>query len=146
MKRPSSLGGAFLEVILTVSFPGGGRSKIVSRIQKLRKEVALEPTDIVEVYFESLDNDKSICERVLHSQSLSQKHQKEKNKIKPENFNGRKKGYKNVELESNFFQDKEKLQTCSLYDLHYMYFMMNCIAGMPLVLHCFHILQCRLMQ
>ncbi|KAI4335394.1 hypothetical protein L6164_014039 [Bauhinia variegata] len=70
MKRPSSLGGAFLEVILTVSFPGGGRSKIVSRIQKLRKEVALEPTDIVEVYFESLDNDKSICERVLHSQEL----------------------------------------------------------------------------
>ncbi|KAI4335392.1 hypothetical protein L6164_014038 [Bauhinia variegata] len=43
---------------------------IVSRIQKLRKEVALEPTDMVEVYFESLDNDKSICERVLHSQEL----------------------------------------------------------------------------
>nr|KYP68047.1 Isoleucyl-tRNA synthetase, cytoplasmic [Cajanus cajan] len=43
-------------------------SKIVNRIQKLRKKVALEPTDMVEVYFESLDDEKSISQRVLHSQ------------------------------------------------------------------------------
>jgi len=42
--------------------------QIVNRIQKLRKKVALEPTDTVEVYFESLDDDKSVSQRVLHSQ------------------------------------------------------------------------------
>ncbi|KAI4305042.1 hypothetical protein L6164_028432 [Bauhinia variegata] len=51
-------------------FEAGAAREIVNRIQKLRKKVALEPTDMVEVYFESLDNDKSICERVLHSQEL----------------------------------------------------------------------------
>ncbi|KAL6553648.1 hypothetical protein OROGR_007490 [Orobanche gracilis] len=42
--------------------------KIVNRIQKLRKKVGLEPSDMVEFYFESLDEDKSISQRVLHSQ------------------------------------------------------------------------------
>ncbi|XP_062107730.1 isoleucine--tRNA ligase, cytoplasmic [Humulus lupulus] len=51
-------------------FEAGVAREIVNRIQKLRKKVALEPTDIVEVYFESLDQDKSISERVLHSQGL----------------------------------------------------------------------------
>ncbi|PON74964.1 Isoleucine-tRNA ligase [Parasponia andersonii] len=51
-------------------FEAGVAREIVNRIQKLRKKVALEPTDIVEVYFESLDEDKSISERVLHSQEL----------------------------------------------------------------------------
>ncbi|KAF4390301.1 hypothetical protein F8388_019956 [Cannabis sativa] len=51
-------------------FEAGVAREIVNRIQKLRKKVALEPTDIVEVYFESLDQDKSISERVLHSQEL----------------------------------------------------------------------------
>uniref|UniRef100_A0A2N9FJH6 isoleucine--tRNA ligase n=1 Tax=Fagus sylvatica TaxID=28930 RepID=A0A2N9FJH6_FAGSY len=42
--------------------------EIVNRIQKLRKKAGLEPTDIVEVYFKSLDEDKSLSERVLNSQ------------------------------------------------------------------------------
>ncbi|XP_057456760.1 isoleucine--tRNA ligase, cytoplasmic [Lotus japonicus] len=49
-------------------FAAGAAREIVNRIQKLRKKVALEPTDTVEVYFESLDEDKSISQRVLHSQ------------------------------------------------------------------------------
>ncbi|KAL9296210.1 hypothetical protein ACSQ67_022106 [Phaseolus vulgaris] len=49
-------------------FEAGAAREIVNRIQKLRKKVALEPTDTVEVYFESLDDDKSVSQRVLHSQ------------------------------------------------------------------------------
>ncbi|KAF7827268.1 isoleucine--tRNA ligase, cytoplasmic [Senna tora] len=49
-------------------FEAGAAREIVNRIQKLRKKVALEPTDMVEVYFESLDEDKSVSQRVLHSQ------------------------------------------------------------------------------
>ncbi|KAG4979321.1 hypothetical protein JHK85_033279 [Glycine max] len=49
-------------------FEAGAAREIVNRIQKLRKKVALEPTDMVEVYFESLDDDKSVSHRVLHSQ------------------------------------------------------------------------------
>lgn len=44
--------------------------QIVNRIQKLRKKAALEPTDMMEAYFESLDQDKSVSQRVLHSQVL----------------------------------------------------------------------------
>ncbi|KAF3455800.1 hypothetical protein FNV43_RR00442 [Rhamnella rubrinervis] len=51
-------------------FEAGIAREIVNRIQKLRKKAALEPTDAVEIYFESLDQDKSISERVLHSQEL----------------------------------------------------------------------------
>ena len=47
-----------------------GSLQIVNRIQKLRKKIALEPTDIVEVYFESLDQDKSVAQRVLQSQVM----------------------------------------------------------------------------
>ncbi|KAK4566798.1 hypothetical protein RGQ29_002877 [Quercus rubra] len=46
----------------------GVAREIVNRIQKLRKKAALEPTDIVEVYFNALDEDKSLSERVLNSQ------------------------------------------------------------------------------
>ncbi|KAB1213335.1 putative isoleucine--tRNA ligase, cytoplasmic [Morella rubra] len=49
-------------------FEAGVAREIVNRIQKLRKKAALEPTDIVEVYFNSLDEDKSLSERVLNSQ------------------------------------------------------------------------------
>ncbi|XP_054780469.1 isoleucine--tRNA ligase, cytoplasmic-like [Prosopis cineraria] len=49
-------------------FEAGAAREIVNRIQKLRKKSALEPTDMVEVYFESLDEDKSVSQRVLHSQ------------------------------------------------------------------------------
>ena len=42
----------------------------MNRIQKLRKKAALEPTDIVEVYFNALDEDKSLSERVLNSQVI----------------------------------------------------------------------------
>ncbi|PNY05548.1 isoleucine-tRNA ligase cytoplasmic-like [Trifolium pratense] len=49
-------------------FEAGAAREIVNRIQKLRKKIALEPTDTVEVYFQSLDADTSISQRVLHSQ------------------------------------------------------------------------------
>ncbi|XP_065639216.1 isoleucine--tRNA ligase, cytoplasmic-like [Quercus suber] len=49
-------------------YEAGVAREIVNRIQKLRKKAALEPTDIVEVYFNSLDEDKSLSERVLNSQ------------------------------------------------------------------------------
>ncbi|WJX44971.1 isoleucine--tRNA ligase [Trifolium repens] len=49
-------------------FEAGAAREIVNRIQKLRKKIALEPTDTVEVYFQSLDDDTSISQRVLHSQ------------------------------------------------------------------------------
>jgi isoleucyl-tRNA synthetase len=44
--------------------------QVVNRIQKLRKKTGLEPTDAVEVYFESLDEDKSISQQVLNSQVM----------------------------------------------------------------------------
>ena len=49
-------------------FEAGIAREVVNRIQKLRKKVALEPTDVVEVYFESLDEDKSVLQQVLNSQ------------------------------------------------------------------------------
>lgn len=49
-------------------FEAGTAREIVNRIQKLRKKVALEPTDTVEVYFQSLDDDASISLGVLRSQ------------------------------------------------------------------------------
>ncbi|XP_010525919.1 PREDICTED: isoleucine--tRNA ligase, cytoplasmic [Tarenaya hassleriana] len=49
-------------------FEAGVAREIVNRIQKLRKKAALEPTDFVEVYFESLDEDKSLSQQVLNSQ------------------------------------------------------------------------------
>jgi len=45
--------------------------KIVNRIQKLRKKSGLEPTDFVEVYFQSLDEDESVSKQVLVSQVTS---------------------------------------------------------------------------
>lgn len=49
-------------------FEAGVAREVVNRIQKLRKKIALEPTDVVEVYFESLDEDKSVSQQVLNSQ------------------------------------------------------------------------------
>ncbi|CAE5968340.1 unnamed protein product [Arabidopsis arenosa] len=46
----------------------GVAREIVNRIQKLRKKSCLEPTDFVEVYFESLDMDESVVQQVLCSQ------------------------------------------------------------------------------
>ncbi|XP_038711378.1 isoleucine--tRNA ligase, cytoplasmic-like [Tripterygium wilfordii] len=51
-------------------FAAGVAREVVNRIQKLRKKVALEPTDMVEVYFNSLDEGKSSVEQVLKSQEL----------------------------------------------------------------------------
>ncbi|KAJ6741156.1 SOLEUCYL-TRNA SYNTHETASE [Salix purpurea] len=51
-------------------YEAGVAREVVNRIQKLRKKVGLEPTDAVEVYFESLDEDKSISQQVLNSQEL----------------------------------------------------------------------------
>ncbi|KAF5197657.1 Isoleucine--trna ligase [Thalictrum thalictroides] len=49
-------------------FEAGVAREVINRIQKLRKKTGLEPTDAVDVYFESLDNDKSTLHRVLNSQ------------------------------------------------------------------------------
>nr|DAD24502.1 TPA_asm: hypothetical protein HUJ06_025966 [Nelumbo nucifera] len=51
-------------------FEAGVAREVVNRIQKLRKKAALAPTDMVEVYIESLDDDKSILQHVLNSQEL----------------------------------------------------------------------------
>ncbi|KAI3934371.1 hypothetical protein MKW92_006840 [Papaver armeniacum] len=48
-------------------FEAGVAREIVNRIQKLRKKAGLEPTDMVEVYYESLNDDKSI-QNVVNSQ------------------------------------------------------------------------------
>lgn len=49
-------------------FGEGVAREIVNRVQKLRKKSGLEPTDMVEIYFESLDDDKSVVLQVLDSQ------------------------------------------------------------------------------
>ncbi|WCJ41408.1 Isoleucine--tRNA ligase cytoplasmic [Euphorbia peplus] len=49
-------------------YESGVAREVVNRIQKLRKKIALEPSDVVDVYFESLDEDKSKLKRVLDSQ------------------------------------------------------------------------------
>ncbi|MCL7025555.1 hypothetical protein MKW94_001011 [Papaver nudicaule] len=49
-------------------FEAGAAREIVSKIQKLRKEAGLEPTDMVNVYYESLDGDKSVLQNVVNSQ------------------------------------------------------------------------------
>lgn len=52
-------------------FEAGVAREVVNRIQKLRKKAGLEPTDTVEVYFESLDEDKSISEQILEAQEAN---------------------------------------------------------------------------
>ncbi|XP_058214010.1 isoleucine--tRNA ligase, cytoplasmic isoform X2 [Rhododendron vialii] len=49
-------------------FEAGVAREVVNRIQKLRKKAALEPTDMVEVYFKSLDEDESTSQQILNSQ------------------------------------------------------------------------------
>ncbi|KAG1365421.1 hypothetical protein COCNU_12G004210 [Cocos nucifera] len=44
------------------------RQELLVRVQKLRKKAGLEPTDIVEVYYKPLDNDKHILENIVNSQ------------------------------------------------------------------------------
>lgn len=44
--------------------------QVVNRVQKLRKKSALEPTDSVEVYFKSLDDDASVSAEMLKSQVI----------------------------------------------------------------------------
>lgn len=56
-----------------ISFYSNNRSanfvfQVVNRIQKLRKKAGLEPTDLVEVYYKSLDTDQAVLENILHSQ------------------------------------------------------------------------------
>ncbi|KAL8556425.1 hypothetical protein ACS0TY_004027 [Phlomoides rotata] len=46
----------------------GVAREIVNRIQKLRKKAALEPTDLVEVYFKSLDKDEKVAQEIVGSQ------------------------------------------------------------------------------
>ncbi|KAJ4954492.1 hypothetical protein NE237_011275 [Protea cynaroides] len=46
----------------------GVAREVVNRVQKLRKKAGLEPTDIVEVYFESLDDNNTKLQHVLNSQ------------------------------------------------------------------------------
>ncbi|KAG5547964.1 hypothetical protein RHGRI_013602 [Rhododendron griersonianum] len=49
-------------------FEAGVAREVVNRIQKLRKKAALEPTDMVELYFKSLDEDESTSQQILNSQ------------------------------------------------------------------------------
>lgn len=49
-------------------FEAGFAREVVKRVQKLRKKSALVPTDSVEVYFSSLDDDKSVSAGILQSQ------------------------------------------------------------------------------
>ncbi|KAI6695906.1 hypothetical protein NL676_023616 [Syzygium grande] len=49
-------------------FEAGVAREVVNRIQKLRKKVGLEPTDVVEVYFKSSDENESVLHQVLNSQ------------------------------------------------------------------------------
>ncbi|PKA47897.1 Valine--tRNA ligase [Apostasia shenzhenica] len=49
-------------------FEAGIAREVVNRIQKLRKKAGLEPTDVVEVFYESLDNGKNALESILKSQ------------------------------------------------------------------------------
>ncbi|CAN8276066.1 unnamed protein product [Cochlearia groenlandica] len=49
-------------------YEAGVSREIVNKIQKLRKNSGLEPTDFVEVYFESLDKDDTVSLQVLKSQ------------------------------------------------------------------------------
>ncbi|KAL3828683.1 hypothetical protein ACJIZ3_017485 [Penstemon smallii] len=56
LRRDESLHGA------------GVAREIVNRIQKLRKKVSLEPTDMVEVFFKSLDKDETISQEIIESQ------------------------------------------------------------------------------
>jgi len=53
------------EYLKTETFP---LLQVVNRIQKLRKKVGLEPTDVVEVYFKSSDENESVLQQVLNSQ------------------------------------------------------------------------------
>ncbi|XP_019166023.1 PREDICTED: isoleucine--tRNA ligase, cytoplasmic [Ipomoea nil] len=46
----------------------GAAREIVNRVQKLKKKSALEPTDVVQVYFRPLDEDKSVSQQVLETQ------------------------------------------------------------------------------
>nr|CAD1839759.1 unnamed protein product [Ananas comosus var. bracteatus] len=49
-------------------FEAGVAREVVNRIQKLRKKAGLEPTDLVEVYYKSLDSDQAVLENILRSQ------------------------------------------------------------------------------
>ncbi|PWA60504.1 tRNA synthetase class I (I, L, M and V) family protein [Artemisia annua] len=49
-------------------FEAGFAREVVNRVQKLRKTSGLEPTDRVEVYFKSLDEDPSVPALILKSQ------------------------------------------------------------------------------
>ncbi|XP_047329898.1 isoleucine--tRNA ligase, cytoplasmic-like isoform X1 [Impatiens glandulifera] len=51
-------------------FEAGVAREVVNRIQKLRKKSSLEPTDLVEVYYKSLDEDESVLRQILCSQEL----------------------------------------------------------------------------
>ncbi|KAL8145892.1 hypothetical protein AgCh_003869 [Apium graveolens] len=49
-------------------FEAGFAREVVNRIQKLRKKAALDPTDMVEVFFRSLDDDASKSQQILNLQ------------------------------------------------------------------------------
>ncbi|KAL0911232.1 hypothetical protein M5K25_019356 [Dendrobium thyrsiflorum] len=49
-------------------FEAGIAREVINRIQKLRKKAGLEPTDFVEVFYESLDEDKNALESIVKSQ------------------------------------------------------------------------------
>ncbi|XP_073360353.1 isoleucine--tRNA ligase, cytoplasmic-like, partial [Aegilops tauschii subsp. strangulata] len=46
----------------------GVAREVVNRIQKLRETAQLEPTDLIDVYYESADNSNNTLEEILQSQ------------------------------------------------------------------------------
>ncbi|KAL7113560.1 hypothetical protein ACP275_04G068600 [Erythranthe tilingii] len=51
-------------------YEAGVAREIVNRIQKMRKKAALEPTDLVEVFFKSLDGEETKTREMLEAQEL----------------------------------------------------------------------------
>ncbi|ONK75972.1 uncharacterized protein A4U43_C03F22490, partial [Asparagus officinalis] len=49
-------------------YESGIAREVINRIQKLRKKAGLEPTDIVEVYYEPLNDDKHVLTNIVKSQ------------------------------------------------------------------------------
>ncbi|XP_020597430.1 isoleucine--tRNA ligase, cytoplasmic-like [Phalaenopsis equestris] len=49
-------------------YEAGIAREVINRVQKLRKKAGLEPTDFVEFFYESLDEDKIALENIVKSQ------------------------------------------------------------------------------
>ncbi|CAN6457025.1 unnamed protein product [Victoria cruziana] len=50
-------------------FEAGVAREVINRVQKLRKKAGLEPTDLVEVYYETFDEHKFVLDNIINSQA-----------------------------------------------------------------------------